>query len=73
MNSYLPTDVGWTLANRGKSFPSPSVVSNPIYNIQKDKHVKNPLFRKFVETGGVVQVVEHLLCKCEALTSNPTN
>jgi hypothetical protein len=23
-------------------------------------------------TGGMVQVVEHLLCKCKALSSNPT-
>jgi hypothetical protein len=24
-------------------------------------------------TGGVAQVVEHLLCKCEALSSNPNH
>jgi hypothetical protein len=40
-------------------------------NKQNKKLFKYKGLRIIIETGGVTQAVDHLLCNCEALSSNP--
>jgi hypothetical protein len=52
---------GWDLEDRGSR---PAWANSSQYPISKISRAK--------QTGGVVEVVEHLLCKNEALSSNPS-
>jgi hypothetical protein len=55
---YNPSYLGGLITVQGQ--PGQIVHQTPIYKTATTKW-----------TGGMAQVIEHLLCQCEALSSNP--